>query len=603
MIVTNSNLEQVIEEIAAHERFGFDTETTGLKWSDELFAISIATPVNTYYFDFRYLDKRPNLVQLMFIQEHQVYYSANAKFDINMLVKFGVIPMGQAKCLIVRERVIKNNKMPQEYSLDGLAKAYGFLPKVGLKPPTTREIVPGKKGLVSVPHYDKIPLNEIAPYAEHDAWLHLNIGLAQEKLLVGLEPQYPRTSHHGSIGDVLINEDKLLPVCQKMEEAGIKLDVDYTQEGLDYEIRLIDEGRFKFADTTGKVFEDSPLLFAEIFKEYGLDPGRTPKGNPSYADDVLEAVNDHPVIKLIQDIRYRTKRVNTYYSSFLYQKDKNDLIHASINQAGTETGRMSYSNPNLQNVPKEDEAPFEEFSIRKCFIPREDYCFVSIDFQQQEFRLFIDYAGEKKLIARVIDGEDVHEATAQELGIKRKQAKTINFGLIYGMGIEKLAKALGVSKEEARDLKDRYFSKFRGVGNLSRQIRTCGLQKGYIQNWFGRVCHIKDRSKSYILLNHLIQGGCSDMAKIAMIQCASYLEPMKSRLLLQVHDELLFEIHKDELSVVQYLAGVMESVYKSKFSDLTMKVSIDHSWTSWGFQDKIKGDPCATGKLVEIKMA
>jgi DNA polymerase-1 len=216
-----------------------------------------------------------------------------------------------------------------------------------------------------------------------------------------------------------------------------------------------------------------------------------------------------------------------------------------------------------------------------------------IDYDQQEFRMFLDYAGEKEIIRRVMDGEDVHTSSATLLNISRSQDKTINFGLIYGLGIERLAEALGVSPKEATTLKSQYFRNLPGVRRLMRQVVTAAKARGFIKNWFGREYRLTNYDLAYTMINKLIQGGCADVCKIAMNQCDDYFmaHDLRSRLLVQIHDELLFEIHESELHICKDLKKIMEDVYPS-FNGLKLTCSIEHSWKSWAHKDKTKGEPC-----------
>ena len=276
--------------------------------------------------------------------------------------------------------------------------------------------------------------------------------------------------------------------------------------------------------------------------------------------------------------------VGTYYSSFLHLLGGDGRLRATINQAGTESGRFSYMNPNLQNIPKQDEDGLE-FYVRKCFIPAPGFTLYSIDYQQQEFRLMLDYAGDKKLIHAINNGADVHQATADLIGISRNQAKTINFGLLYGMGVEKLAKALGLTEKEARDIKLDYFGKLPLVERFIRSVTKTGEARGFIYNWMGRRCYIEKKEWAYILPNHLIQGSGADVIKDAMNSIDHFLKPYESRMVLQVHDELVFEIKKGEEEIVEPIKKIMEDVYQPR-NGMKLTCSTEFSTVSWGHPDK-----------------
>lgn len=227
------------------------------------------------------------------------------------------------------------------------------------------------------------------------------------------------------------NEMRLIPTCFRMEEAGIKLDVGYTLKALEHENALIKLGMQEFKQLTGREYQDSNKLFAEVFKESGDAFPTTEKGNPSFNADSLEAINT-PVANAIKRIREHEKRAGTYYSSFLHFVANDGRIHASINQSGTTTGRFSYSNPNLQNLSKEDEEEdkTKPYVVRGCFVTDPGFNFVSLDYSQVEYRLMLDYAGETEIIRQVNEGADLHQAMADMVGISRNYAKTLNFACI-----------------------------------------------------------------------------------------------------------------------------------------------------------------------------
>jgi DNA polymerase-1 len=364
-------------------------------------------------------------------------------------------------------------------------------------------------------------------------------------------------------------------------------------QSLEYEINEVRGAAQRFLQSTGEVFTDSNMALARVFDKMGEKYPRTAKGNPSFKAEFLEEL-DTPVAQLINKIRYHERRAGTYYSSFLFFADKHDVIHAEARQAGTETGRMSYRDPNLQNVPKEDEPEDQAipYHVRESFIPRKDHFFVSIDFEQMEYKVMIDYAGEQKIIKQILEGADFHQAIADQCGITRKQAKTLNFAILYGAGIEKIAKMLGVTLAEARDLKATYFGRLPRVQQLVRHITRAGEARGFVFNWLGRRCHIAQRDWAYVLPNHLIQGGCADIVKIAMNKVDDFQDSRESTtaMLLQVHDELLIETRLGDEGSIPQIRELMTSVYKPQ-NGMRLTTSVDHSLKSWGYRDKVKGLP------------
>jgi DNA polymerase-1 len=264
-----------------------------------------------------------------------------------------------------------------------------------------------------------------------------------------------------------------------------------------------------------------------------------------------------------------------------------------MRQAGTDTGRFSYSDPNLQNVPKEESGTWR---VRRAFRPTApEWCLVMIDYAQMEYRLMLDYAGQMDVIRKILEeGLDVHQATSTSMDVDRTSAKTLNFMLLYGGGTAKLAAALGISIEKAGQLKHRYFKRLEKIRAFSRNIINKAEGRHFVFNWAGRVCHFPEvQTKkgpdrlAFRAPNHVIQGGCADVVKRAMVRCHEFLRAYSSRMLLQVHDEIVFEVHRSELDIVPELRKIMETAYPHRHLPLTCDV--EHSWTSWG--DKVKGYP------------
>jgi DNA polymerase-1 len=448
----------------------------------------------------------------------------------------------------------------------------------------TRYRIPGKKKVLAKPHYDRVPFDIITKYGGHDAYLHRKLGLYLESE-IGKEADLKRVAE---------NEQRLTKTCYRMERLGIRIDREYVRRGLEHEVGLLNIAKESFADLCGETYDGTKDQLIRVFTAAGERIPKTEKGNDSLTDAILEKFRT-PAAKAVQLIRTHEKLISTYYSSFLELATDGDLIHADIRQSGTETGRFSYRDPNLQNVPKEDEAPEvnRPYPVRGCFVPRSEYCFVMIDYSQQEYRMMFDYAGQRDIISAIMGGADAHQATGDILGITRKKAKNTNFAYLYGAGIEQLARTAGVSTQEAKQLKSVYGMKFPYVENFVKKVIHVGRDRGYVKNWFGRRCHIDNPEWAYILPNHLIQGGCADVVKVAMNRLDDYLNGKLSRMVLQVHDEILFEVHKTELDIVPELKRIMESIYPPK-NGMTLEASVEHSWKSWAARDKVKGFPCIT---------
>ena len=378
---------------------------------------------------------------------------------------------------------------------------------------------------------------------------------------------------------------RLMKVCQDIEYRGVLIDRSYVGAAFLYEEAQKRKAIKDFEADTGRAFSNSSKLFAEIFTSRNEAFPSTLKGNPSFTGDFLDQT-DTPTARLINKVRFHDKRISTYFKNFLYYVDKEDYLHPSMNQAGTVTGRFSYSNPNLQNVPKEDQ-PEDQSSpsnIRRSFIAPDGHFILSIDYAAVEYRIMLDYAGEESLIRAVRDGVDVHQATAEMLGIPRKEAKTLNFGLLYGIGAAKLGKALNLSEQGAKDLRNTYFKRLPKVSQFLKEVKYKAEDRGYVVNPFGRRYYCSDYKYSYKIPNHLIQGTSADVIKKAMVDLHEFLLNKKTRMVLQVHDELMFYMHKDEEDLIPGICSIMEQAY-TPMSGLDLKVAVSKSDSSWSYWD------------------
>jgi DNA polymerase-1 len=595
LVQTQSDLDESAEDIAAEkEGSGLDTETYGTGFWDKMFSLQIATGRNVWYYNFHdYGDSTPILsrgdvlsaLSGVISNPELWWYIHNAKFDLRRMALEGSKLQGQVHCTQMQERFVYNQH--QLYSFDACLKRRGMEKDDAVKKYVIENklwtMVDGDKRL----HYEKVPFPIMFEYGCSDAERVRILGIDQRKQLE------MHAFYH--------NDLQLQKVAYEMEEIGITVRTDYAQGGLEYERAKQESVRQQLSDLAGEPFRSGPKWLRTIFDRYGVPYRTNPKtGNPKFDKGELDKI-DHPIAGLIRQYRRHEKYGGTYYDVYA----KNEVIHAEIKLHGTDTGRFSYAEPNLQNVPKEetlDEAiPFQ---VRGCFTPRtNDHVFVMVDFNQQEFRLLLDYAGEHELIRRINDhGEDVHQATADLVGVTRKMAKTINFGLLYGMGSAKLAQSLKVSEKEAGSIKEQYFGKLPKVQRLIRAIIQKAERQKYVTTWVGRKLHVPSPWRDpdtgamvrfeYVMPNHLIQGGCGDIARMAMVPIDSLLrkECRHSAMLLQVHDELLFEIHRTELGIIPEIVKIMENTYRP-FNGMKLTCGVDHSWVSWGKRDVVAGFP------------
>ena len=615
-VVTPQTLEEAAEDIATTQDCGLDTETYGVKWNDGMFALQIATENNVWYYNFHnYLNNwhEPSIADVevldieavmqsleeAFNDPEKIWYIHNAKFDLRRLAIAGVYLSGGVHCTQMCERFVYNQYT--SYSLAGCLGRRGRAKDDAVEKYIKDnklwkwEEVAGKKQRNKLKFYDQVPFDTMFRYGCIDSEEVRFLGRDQRSKVAG-EEYYE-------------NDLKFQKVCYGMEETGMVVRQDYAKGGLEYERRKQSEVEAKLSELSPEPFRGGRNWLKATFDFHGIEYGVNPKtGNPVFDKQALAKI-EHPVADLIRQQRKHDKYAGTYYQTYA----DNEVIHAFIKPYGTDTGRLSYAEPNLQNVPKEKKlADSEPFQVRGCFAPREDHCYVMVDFDQQEFRLLLDYAAEMSLIRRVNEhGEDVHDATAAMVGVERDPAKTLNFGLLYGMGEAKLAIALGLptywdynrkgervlKSREARELKAQYFGRLPNVQRTIQQIIKTAETRKFLRTWVGRKLWFPYRELCYKGPNHLIQGGCGDIARMAMVPIAERLEGMRSNMLLQVHDELLFEVHKDELDVVPDLVNIMESTYRP-FNGMKLTCGVDHSWVSWGKRDVVVGLP-----VLEVKEA
>lgn len=644
-----SDFETAVNFLSACEKVSFDTETTGLMpyKTDRLFAIVMSGraddgELRTYYWNFQHYDADSivwgfdKIRRLQPIFNHGTRFAHNAIFDMHFLANEGIEFPCDIHCTMIQARVLRNDHM--SYSLDAcvereLGEGYKkddrvekYIEERGL---WKWQTIPGKEKRDKIKHFNLVPFDIIKPYAETDAELTLLLGEKQEADFDQIHKE-SLISGHKSLNDLKRNEMDLTKVCFEIEREGFLVDLAYCTAATKHEQERIDKAEFEFLKLTGKELTDSGDFLAPIFENIGFPLGLTEKGNFEVTDSFLTAI-EHPIGKIIQDYRDANKRANTYFRNYIHYADGSGRIHAGMKQAGTKTGRFSYSSPNLQNVPKaEDDTSV--YPVRRAFIPEKHHTLVMIDYEQMEFRMMLDYASQSDLIRQIQAGHDPHQATSDLTGLTRSQAKTLNFGLLYGMGLTKLAFSLKTltpeervcliaydrleDKRQARTLlskkqhdivrpildemkafKMKYFDALPMVENLITNCTNSATDRKWVFNWMGRRFHFSDSRFGYRATNSVIQGGCADVVKKAMVKLHPALPKYGVKMGLQIHDEIVYNVPNDELKCVGMIKDTMESIYPYKKLQLTCSVS--HSETSWG--DAIEGLEIGTKSRDEIQ--
>lgn len=598
MLVQLSDIPKIVKELSGTRIKVCDTETYGLKYTDSAFSFSVGYGDRYWYFNFkdypevnvRGLDINSCIEDLreIFSYKHDTWIFHNAKFDLHKLDRLGISVAGSIYCTKQKQRIIQNNLL--DYSLralsqDGEKKSDEVEKYISDNNLITKLHIPGKQKELSIKHFDKVPLYLIKKYAIQDTIATLSLYNRQQQSFASDK----------SLDKVNEIDTDLTKHIFNMEKTGIKLDVAYVNTAWAYEENLINELKGSFLSKTDMVYDEATKKdFIRMLEQAGEKIEYSDKNNPVLDKEALDKMSS-PLADIIKRIRFHEKRISSFYSTFIYYKDENDIIHPHIDIGGTETGRFSMSSPNLQQLSKKDSVEKEDtahYSVRGCFVPRDGKLFVNIDYSQQEYCLMADYAGEKYLINAINSGHDVHQATSELLGISRSNAKSVNFGVLYGCSVSVLADMLKVGVSRAAAIRDNYFYTLRKVERFIKIVKERGASRKFVFNWIGRKMHISDRNFAYILPNHLIQGSGADVMKAAICRVGNYIRNNKlsMKMVLTVHDSLVLETDISEVSHVRNIQDIMESVYISN-NGIKLRTDVEYSFKSLAQKDMIKGLP------------
>ncbi len=558
-VVTGEEITELAGRLQTETIICFDTETDS---SNPILAnpvgVSFAVDAGTaWYIPMNVEGALPavdvcRLLKPLFEDPDKTWIAHNYKFDYIVLRQAGIDMAGKAFDTMVAAYLLDAN---QKLKMDALAKKY-----IGYEPiPIETLIGSGRKQKTM----DQIPYAEVVAYACEDADVTLRLydvlseELKKDELLdIAYQVDFP-----------------LMQVLGDMEIHGIKLDTDMLadfSEQLNKDLQQVQDKIFKAAGTEFNL--NSPQQLGEVmFDKMGI-PSRkkTKTGQYSTAESVLaELSNDYEVPALVLDYRSLSKLKSTYVDALPKIVNENTgRIHTNFNQTVAATGRLSSSNPNLQNIPIRTERGRE---IRKAFIPEQGYQLLAADYSQVELRVIASMSGDKNMIRAFREDEDIHARTAKEVfGLdsldevtadQRRKAKEVNFGIPYGVSAYGLASRLGISNNEGKEMIEQYFERFPGIRNYIEETKAFAAEHGYVKTLMGRRRYIPDiNSRNWNVrgfaertaINMPIQGTAADIIKVAMIRIRDYLkgEGLKSRMLLQVHDELVFEIAEEEIEQV-----------------------------------------------------
>jgi DNA polymerase-1 len=614
IIDAQEKLDKLSKKLAKQRAFVFNTETTGLDpFTIKLLGISFCfEDGKAYYLDFK-SEIRPRSTSpsaqskvggnsksetnpkskiqnpKSILENPKIEkYGHDLKYDFEVLHKNGLNLAGVAFDTMIAAYLL--NPGARVYDLDPLVEA-----KLGEKiTPLPALIGKGRKKI----SLEAVPVLNFAKYSCERAE-------ATWRLVKVLKSELEETNLVKVFKEI---EMPLLPVLAKMEIDGVKIDANLLKkysEKAKKDLVKISEKIFKLAKIEFNL--DSPVQLREVLfeklkiKPAGLRRGKT--GISTEAGELLKLRTSHPIIDLILEYRELAKLCSTYLDALPKMVDpKTGRIHTSFNQAITATGRLSSSKPNLQNIPTRSDLGQ---MVRRAFVASPGSKILAADYAHIELRIIASLANDKKMIAAFRAGKDIHRETASQIwGVPpeevtpelRRAAKTINFGVTYGMGARGLAEAAGISFDEAKKFIGRYFTVYEGIKNFIEETRRTAQDLGYVETFFGRRRYLPEifseipmvrAEAERMAVNMPVQGTAADIMKLAMIAVAAGLPKIspRSKMILQVHDELVFEAPAAEIKkVARFVKKTMEKVIKLKVP-IVAEVEMGDNW---GEMKKVK---------------
>ncbi len=577
LVQTLEERKELVSELRKHPGFTFDTETTGLDPRESrLVGMSFSIKPHEAWFvtlppalssvegpDETELKKALEIFRPLFEDEAIEKTGHNLKFDIAMLREAGVEVRGKLFDTMLAHYLLDPD---QRHGLDKLAGTHlGYAPV-----PITALIGEKKSEQLSMA---EVPLDKLCDYACEDA----DVTIQLRKIL---EPQLEKRKLRNVFDTI---ECPLIPVLVEMEANGIALDTAALKEISNKLAVEIAEQEKRVYQLAGREFNlNSPKQLGEVlFDELKLadKPKKTKTGQYTTNEEVLDQLaTEHEIARVLLDYREATKLKSTYVDALPeFISKKTGRIHTSFSQAVTTTGRLASSDPNIQNIPVRTEQGQE---IRRAFVAgSKDFTLLAADYSQIELRIMAHLSGDQYMKQAFVSGEDIHTATAARVfGVAladvtsdmRRKAKMVNFGIIYGISAFGLAQRLRIPRKEAAEIIESYFKQYPAVKACMDGIIETARNKGYVETIAGRRRHIRDintangtvrAAAERYAINAPIQGSAADMIKIAMIRIHDMLKQKnaKTRLLLQVHDELVFELHKDEYALIEDIRELMSA--------------------------------------------
>ncbi|MBN1332090.1 DNA polymerase I [Candidatus Dojkabacteria bacterium] len=596
-LVDEKSIGKLLMDLGKCKEFAFDTETDSLDYMNaDLVGFSVSFETKTAYFIPRDIfDSHKAEIKKIFENNKIKKIGHNIKFDIQVLLNQGIKTHGIYFDTMIAAYLLKAGV--GEYGLKALA-----LEKLDMHMVSFKDLMnmAEKKGDIN-----SLALEDLSQYASADADATFRLYQLFSKQLheeLKLQKLFEQI------------EMPLVPVLIEMERNGIGMDVEYLKkfgQKLDKKINDLSE---KIMDLAGVDFNlNSPTQLSEIlFKKLKLDSSKkTSSGAFSTNERVLRGIRDqHEIVDLVLEYREVAKLRSTYIDALIAQKNvKTGRVHSSFNQAVASTGRLSSSEPNLQNIPVASELGNE---IRKAFIPAEGQIFVSLDYSQQELRILSSVSRDEVLRDAYEKNIDVHILTASKLFDKpidqitkdeRSKGKTVNFSVIYGISAFGLADRLKIPQQQAQEFIDKYFETYKGVRKFFDELLNDAKSNGIIETQSGRKRDVREiTSRNFRIrgaleretVNFPIQGGASDMMKLAMIAVWKELQKPEwkdYKLILQIHDELVFEVPSSSrkmkrTKLEKFIKMVKKAMLDANMYDVPMKVDVGIG-KSWGEIEEI----------------
>ncbi|WP_417510948.1 DNA polymerase I [Methylophaga sp.] len=556
-----------LEKLQKADLFAFDTETTSLDYLEaRIVGVSFAVkageaaylPLQHDYpgapeqldFDSVMQDLKPLLESPKHLKVGQ-----NLKYDRHVLLNHGINLQGIAHDTMLESYVLDSTAT--RHDMDSLAQKYLGRDTIHFEDIAGK----GKKQLT----FNEIGIEQASPYAAEDADITLQLH----------QTLWPKIENIPSLAKVYRElEMPLLPVLNTLERNGVNIDIWMLQQQSDNMARQIADLEEQAHAVAGQKFNlGSPKQLQEILYEKQQLPvkKKTPKGQPSTAEEVLQELADegYELPQIIMQYRGLSKLKSTYTDKLPLQVNKTSgRVHTSYHQAVTATGRLSSSDPNLQNIPIRSE---NGRRIREAFVASDGYVLLAADYSQIELRIMAHLSGDKSLLNAFANGEDIHRHTASEIfGValedvtsdQRRSSKAINFGLIYGMSAHGLSRQLGIERHQAADYMNVYFERYPGVRQYMDNTRQQAKDQGYVETIFGRRLYLPEINSSNGMrrqyaertaINAPMQGSAADIIKRAMIDTHTWLSNADTgiKMIMQVHDELVFEVPKDQLDMAK----------------------------------------------------